>query len=55
MEVSNDARGGPGLRNGVTTAPAHVVFEGRYGPWSIVGANAGVSGHASENHCPRHP
>jgi hypothetical protein len=40
---------------GVAATRAHAVFERRYGSWSIVGANAGLSSYASENHCPRHP
>jgi hypothetical protein len=31
---------------------ANVVVKGRYGPRSIIGANAGESGHAGENHRP---
>jgi hypothetical protein len=49
MEVANDVRRRAGLWDGTAAPGAYAVFEMRYGSWSIVGANAGVSGRASEN------
>jgi hypothetical protein len=53
VEVGNRVRGGPRLGDGVTAAWADVVFEGRYRPRSIVGANASEAGDAGQNHHPR--
>ena len=41
------------VRDRVAAALADVVVEERHGPWSIISANTGESGHARENHRPR--
>jgi len=55
VEVSNGVQGGPRHGDRVAAALADVVVEERHGPWSIIGANTGESGHARENHRPRRP
>ena len=55
MEVSNGVQGGPRHGDRVAAALADVVVEERHGPWPIIGANMGESGHARENHRPRRP
>ena len=55
MEVSNGVQGGPRHGDRVAAALADVVVEERHGPWSIISANTGESGHARENHRPRRP
>jgi len=51
-EVDNRVGGGPRLGDRVAAAWADVVFEGGYGPRSIIGANSCETGHAHENRRP---
>ena len=53
MEVSNAVQGGPRHGDRIAAALADVVVGERHGPWSIISANTGESGHARENHRPR--
>jgi hypothetical protein len=54
VEVGDDVQGGPRHDDRVAAAVADVIVEERHGPWPIIGANTGESGHARENHRPRY-
>jgi hypothetical protein len=53
MEIADDSRGRPGLRDRVAATWAHVVIKRGYGSRPIVGANASEGRHAGKDHRPR--